>query len=133
MSHFTRVKVAIRDDRRLTEALQEMGHEPVRNADVRGWMGQRTRANLVVRGANGYDIGFVRVDQDRDFEVVADWMLAGEEYGGRDGFIKRLTKEYAAAVTIAEVRKKGFQVVEREMTDSGQIRVRARRYVHAGA
>lgn len=118
MSHFTRVRTEMTDRHLVIEALEEMGHQIQEGGRVRGWNGQQETADLVVRQSNGYDIG-LRQTPSGSFEVVADWMGAGDQ----EAFTRRLRQEYAAAAAIAQVRSQGFTDVRRKRTEDGEIEI----------
>lgn len=118
MSHFTRVRTELTDRRHLIDALEEMGHAIQENGRVRGWGGQHETADLVIRQSSGYDIG-LRKTASGEYEVVADWMGAGDQ----EEFTRRLRQENAAAAAIAQVRKQGYTDVRRKRTDEGDIEI----------
>jgi hypothetical protein len=58
MSHFTTIKVQIKQGEVLLQVLRELGYQVEQNTQVRGYMGDKTNAEYVIRQANGYDLGF---------------------------------------------------------------------------
>ena len=95
MSHFTEVKTKIRDRAMLEKALAALGLAVESNlkqgVDVRGFMGDKTRADLKVLTDTHYDIGFAR-NAEGDFEIIADWELMPKVAGiQRDGFWRGLS------------------------------------------
>jgi len=71
MSHFTTIKVQIKNDETLHPCLQELGYTVECNTQVRGEQGNKTQAEYVIRQQNGYDLGF-RCNGDT-YEVRADF------------------------------------------------------------
>ncbi len=71
MSHFTTIKVQIKRGEILHEVLQELGYQVESNTNVRGYRGDTTQAEYVIRQKNGYDLGFRRSGDN--YEIVADF------------------------------------------------------------
>ena len=71
MSHFTTIKVQIKNGELLHQVLEELGYQVESNVQVRGYRGDKTNAEYVIRQSNGYDLGFRRSGED--YELVADF------------------------------------------------------------
>lgn len=126
MSHFTRVRTRLVDERTLRQALDRMGYEvlPPGNG-VHGWQGQKAAAAFKVRPARtAFEIGFVP-ERDRGYTVVADWW--GIRVVQQQPFMQRLTREYALVGTVSALTAKGYEVQEQIEKESGEIRVVLRR------
>lgn len=118
MSHFTTIKIQIKDGEILNEVLQELGYEVVCNTAVRGYQGKTTEAEYVIRRNNGYDIGFRR--EGETYEAVADFWGADLD---RDEFIDSIAQKYARKTLISSVRKEGFDLEEEEILEDGTLRI----------
>ena len=73
MSHFQRVRLQIREQEHLTQALRDLHYkfQEGEKLPVRGYAGNKDHAQVVVETGCDYDIGF---QQHADvFECVADW------------------------------------------------------------
>ena len=70
MSHFTTIKVQIKNSEVLANVLTDLGHKFEHNTQVRGYQGDRTNAEYVIRQKNGYDLGF-RKDGDDNYRATA--------------------------------------------------------------
>lgn len=116
MSHFTRVRTQLLDQDGLVRALRNLGYAVERQAMVRGWNGQTTPADIVVRGASGYDIGFVRTKAG--FEVVADWSGIPED---RTAFLGRVRQEYALLKAEDAARRAGWVNLRRQRREDGAV------------
>lgn len=123
MSHFTRIRTQLRDLATVEQALADLGYEVVTDAEVRGYMSQRARADLVVRTGGAYDIGF-RAEGD-DIVMVAD--LWGLELD-RDAFMKALTQRYAYHTVQQQAEAQGWQSVEEEVQADGSVRLVMQRW-----
>ncbi|MCL1463425.1 DUF1257 domain-containing protein [Argonema galeatum] len=124
MSHFTTIKVQIKNAEILHECLEELGYQVARNAFVRGYNGDKTEAEYVIRQQNGYDLGFRR--DGENYELVADF------WGARinqQQFINSITKKYAHKSLMATVQAEGFNVEEEETLSDGTVRVVVARWV----
>lgn len=116
MSHFTRVRTRLTDHDVLVQALRNLGYAVERRASVRGWRGQTLAADIVVRGTNGYDIGFVATQNG--FEAVADWSGISEE---QEVFIGRIRQEYALLKAESAARRAGWVNLRRIRQDDGAV------------
>ena len=71
MSHFSTIKIQIKNGEILQQVLTELGYEVESNTQVRGYQGNKTNAEYVIRQKNGYDLGFRR--NSKTYELVADF------------------------------------------------------------
>jgi hypothetical protein len=125
MSHFTTIKVQIKNGEVLQQVLQELGHTVEQNAMVRGYQGDQTVAEYVIRRSNGYDIGFRR-GGDEHYEVIADF------WGTRinqQQFIHEIQRKYAHRMLLHTVAEQGYAIEEEEVMTDGTVRVVVGRWV----
>jgi len=124
MSHFTTIKVQIKDGQVLAESLGELGYEVLQNVEVRGYQGNKTTAEYVIRQSNGYDLGFRRSGDN--YELVADfWGAAIDE----TAFVNTVNQKYAHKMLMQSVVDQGFNVEEEETLEDGTVRVVVGRWV----
>jgi hypothetical protein len=126
MSHFTTIKVQIKDGEVLQQVLQELGHEVVRDGMVRGYQGDKTAASFVIRRSNGFDIGFRRRDGDEDYEVIADFW--GTQMNQKQ-FLDEIQRKYAYRMLMNTVAQEGYNVEAEEVMADGSVRVVVGRWV----
>lgn len=124
MSHFTTIKVQIKNGEVLHQALQELGYQVERNTSVRGYQGDITQAEYVVKQSNRYDLGFRR--NGENYELVADFWGAKID---QQAFINSITQKYAHKTLMATVQEQGFNVEEEETLEDGTVRVVVGRWV----
>jgi hypothetical protein len=124
MSHFTTIKIQIKDGLILVESLRELGYEVLENAQVRGYQGQKTGAEYVIRQGNGYDLGF-RLSGD-SYELVADFWGAKID---QQAFINAVNQKYAHKLLMRSVVEQGFDVEAEETLEDGTVRVLVGRWV----
>lgn len=120
MSHFSRIKVEIKNGEVLHEVLQELGYVVECNTQVRGYQGDKIQAEYVIRRSNGYDLGFHRSDGDDRYELVADF------WGARinqQEFLNPILQKYAHKTLIASVQFQGFDIETQETLEDGTVRV----------
>ena len=122
MSHFTTIAVEIKDSLILQKVLAELGYKVEQNAMVRGYQGSKTKAELVIRQANNYDLGFRRnSDQDGEqFELIADFWGAQID---RTKFLQPILQGYAHKALLAAVQSNNFTVEQEERLADGSLRV----------
>ncbi|WP_017294056.1 DUF1257 domain-containing protein [Geminocystis herdmanii] len=124
MSHFTTIKVQIKNGEILHKTLQELGYTVETNTNVRGYQGIKTKAEYVIRQNNGYDLGFRR--QGDNYELVADFWGAKID---QTKFINDISQKYAHYTLMEEVEKQGFNIEEEETLEDGTLRVVVGRWV----
>jgi hypothetical protein len=126
MSHFTTIKVQIKDGEVLREVLQELGYGVEMNTMVRGYRGDTTSANFVIRRSNGYDIGFRKKDGDENYEVIADFWGTGIN---QKQFLNEIQQKYAHRMLLNTVVQQGYDVEAEEVMEDGTVRVVVGRWV----
>ena len=52
MSHFTTIKVQIKQGEVLLQVLKELGYQVEQNTHIRGYMGDKTNAEYVIKQSN---------------------------------------------------------------------------------
>ena len=124
MSHFTTIKVQIKNGEILHNCLQELGYKVERNIIVRGYRGDTTQAEYVIQQENGYDLGFRR--NGENYEIVADFWGAKIN---QQQFVNSLTQKYAHKTLMATVQEQGFNLEEEEVLEDGTVRVVVGRWV----
>lgn len=124
MSHFTTIKVQIKNSEILHQVLQELGYQVECNTTVRGYRGDKIQAEYVIRQKNGYDLGFRRSGEN--YEIVADFWGAGIN---QKEFVNSLTQKYAHKTLMVIVQEQGFNVEEEEVLEDGTVRVVVGRWV----
>lgn len=124
MSHFTTIKVQIKNGAILHQVLQELGYQVEQNTNVRGYRGNTTKAEYVIRQTNGYDLGFRQ--QGDNYELVADFW--GAKINQQE-FINSISQKYAHRTLMATIQTEGFNVEEEEILEDGTVRVVVGRWV----
>ena len=124
MSHFTTIKVQIKQGEVLLDVLQELGYQVEQNTQVRGYRGDTINAEYVIRQANGYDLGFRK--NGEGYELVADFW--GAEINQQE-FINTISQKYAHKTLMETIQTSGFNVEEEEVLADGTVRVVVGRWV----
>ncbi|MDX2099359.1 MAG: DUF1257 domain-containing protein [Leptolyngbyaceae cyanobacterium bins.59] len=118
MSHFSTINVQVKNGEILHQVLKELGYQVEKNTEVRGYRGDRTRAEYVIRQQNGYDLGF-RQSGDT-YDLVADFWGANVD---QRSLVSTITQKYAHKTLLAAVAEQGFNVEEEEVLPDGTVRV----------
>ncbi|MEA5576193.1 DUF1257 domain-containing protein [Anabaena sp. UHCC 0451] len=124
MSHFTTIKVQIKNGDVLHQILQELGYQVELNSQVRGYMGDKTHAEYVIKQSNGYDLGFRK--NGENYELVADFW--GAKINQQE-FINNISQKYAHKTLMETIQTEGFNVEEEEVLADGTVRVLVGRWV----
>ena len=124
MSHFTTIKVQIKNGEILQQTLQELGYTVEYNKKVRGYQGNKTNAEYVIQQDNGYDLGFRR--NGENYELVADFWGAKID---QQAFVNSIMQKYAHKMLMTSVQEQGFDVEEEETLENGTVRVVVGRWV----
>lgn len=118
MSHFTTINVRIKNGEILHQTLQDLGYQVECDTEVRGYHGDTTQAEYVIRQSNGYDLGF-RL-KGENYELVADF------WGARinqQEFVNSISQKYAHKMLMHSVQEQGFNVEDEETLEDGTVRV----------
>ena len=118
MSHFTTIKIQIKNGEVLQEVLQELGYQVECNTTVRGYRGNTTQAEYVIRQQNGYDLGF-RLNGE-NYEIVSDFW--GAKINQKE-FVNSISQKYAHKTLMNSVQEQGFDIEEEEVLEDGTVRV----------
>ena len=118
MSHFTTIKVQIKQGEVLLQVLKELGYQVEQNTQVRGYMGDKTNAEYVIKQSNGYDLGFRK--NGESYELVADFW--GAEINQQE-FVNNISQKYAHKTLMETIQTEGFNVEEEEVLADGTVRV----------
>ncbi len=146
MSHVCKIELEIRDLRALAEAARALGLELVEDQQTYRWWGHSEGDYPLPAGMTAVDLGkcdhAIRIPgDDRAYEIGVVkrrdgkpgysllWDFYNGGFGmefkvGKDG--ARLKQEYAAAVSIRQMRDQGF-MVSRKVTPDGRIILNATR------
>ena len=124
MSHFTKLKTKILDRECLLKALRNLNYEFEENSSIRGYNRRTRPGNIVIKTNGEFNVGFVRKSSDLSFQILADWYGAAQANGcTRKDFINKVQKEYATTKVLHELRKKGYRIKSRSISDTGEIKL----------
>ncbi|HEY9622571.1 MAG TPA: DUF1257 domain-containing protein [Crinalium sp.] len=118
MSHFTTIKVEIKNGTILHEVLRELGYQVELNTTVRGYQGKTTQADYVIRQTNGYDLGFRQMGET--YEIVADFWGAKVNQAE---LLNSIHQKYAHKTLMTFVNQQGFDVESEDVLEDGTVRV----------
>ena len=121
MSHFSKIQTSLKDLDLLKKSLNDLSihWEPELNK-VRGHRDQTTFANLVIKQANNYDIGFSW--NGVEYQVVADIQFWQQPWSV-DLFLDRVSQRYAYNSIIKSTYDQGFQTVNENVQEDGSIKI----------
>ncbi|MDB9311652.1 MAG: DUF1257 domain-containing protein [Kamptonema sp. SIO4C4] len=107
MSHFSTLRTKISDSEILQTSLRDLGITVKSDADVRGYNGQRVRADLVAVLDGEYDLGWSR-NSDGTYDLIADlWGVAKKH--NQTELINSINQKYAVNKTLSEVKQRGLE------------------------
>ena len=118
MSHFTTIKIQIKNGEILHEILKELGYQVEQNTTVRGYGRDTTQAEYVIRQNNGYDLGFRRSGEI--YEIVSDFW--GARINQKE-LVNSIGQKYAHKTLMNSVQEEGFDIEEEEVLEDGTVRV----------
>jgi hypothetical protein len=106
MSHFSTLRTKISDAAVLTGSLRDLGITVKTEADLRGYQGQKIRADIVAVLEGDYDLGWSR-NADGSFDLIADlWGVAKKH--NQTELINSINQKYAINKTLTEVQQRGL-------------------------
>lgn len=125
MSHFSRIETKMVDKKFVLKALADLGFSFYDEGEqqVIGFGGQKTPVDIRIPLKSSYDIGLRK--KGSAYEVVADWF--GVRGVNQNDFTRRLNQRYAYHATRDKLEQQGFDMVEEQVEQTGQIRVVLRR------
>jgi ABC-type transport system substrate-binding protein len=105
MSHFSTLRTKITDAEILKNSLRDLGINVKTETDMRGYQGQRVRADIVAMLEGDYDLGWSR-NSDGSFDLIADlWGVAKKH--NQTELINSINQKYAVNKTLSEVQQRG--------------------------
>ncbi|MGW1023472.1 DUF1257 domain-containing protein [Streptomyces sp. NPDC002577] len=133
MSHYTRVRTTLRDQKTLVQTLKKLGFTHVESHDepqaLYGYLGdQRSQtAEVIIRrkyvGAASNDIGFARTSDGSFQAVISDY--DSSRYG--KAWLRKLTSTYGHETALSFAEENGYEVVTEETDKDGAVRLTLRR------
>ncbi|MEI6429170.1 MAG: DUF1257 domain-containing protein [Pseudanabaenaceae cyanobacterium] len=106
MSHFSTLRTKVTDAEILKTSLRDLGINMQTEAEVRGYNGQRLRADIVAVLEGDYDLGWSR-NADGSFDLIADlWGVAKKH--NQTELINSINQKYAVNKALAEVKRPGL-------------------------
>ncbi|MEV0218346.1 DUF1257 domain-containing protein [Streptomyces sp. NPDC050704] len=134
MSHFTRVRTALRDPDLLVQALATLGFTTVETHDtpqtLYGYQGDARpdRAEVIIRrrhiGRLSNDIGFRRRDDGAFEAVISEYDRSRYD----QPWLTRLARAYGHAAALRYAEDNGYEVDSDVLEDDGRRRLVLRRY-----
>ena len=104
--YFSTLITKITDPEILVKSLQDLGIIVKREANVRGYNGQRVRVDIVAVLEGDYDLGWSR-NTDGSFDLIADlWGVAKKH--SQTELINSINAKYAVNKTLKEIKERGL-------------------------
>jgi hypothetical protein len=121
MSHFSKIQTSLKDLDLLKKSLNDLSihWEPELNR-VRGYKEQTTFANIVIKQANNYDIGFSW--NGFEYQLVADIQFWQQPWS-IELFLDRVSQRYAYNSIVESTSNQGFQTVNETVQEDGSIKL----------
>ncbi len=123
MSHLVTVDCKIDSIEALSEALVEMGYEPVRNATISSRYWNDKKVDLGIRkDGKTITIGWVN-DGNDTYDLIADWFCTGINQGE---FVEAVNVGHTKHKTSSWMKKNGYSVKYETNTDGNLVVVGTR-------
>ena len=107
MSHFSTLRTKISNAVVLKSSLRDLGIEVKTDADIRGYNGQRIRADIVAVLEGEYDLGWSQ-NANGTYDLIADlWGVAKKH--NQTELINSINQKYAINTTLNETKQPGLQ------------------------
>jgi hypothetical protein len=121
MSHFSKIQTSLKDLDLLKKSLSDLSihWEPELNR-VRGYKEQTTFANIVIKQANNYDIGFSW--NGFEYQLVADIQFWQQPWS-IELFLDRVSQRYAYNSIVESTSNQGFQTINETVQEDGSIKL----------
>jgi len=126
MSHFTKVKTALKDLDMIKKSLDDLGINWNTTMTVlKGYKAQNQSVNLVIKQNNNYDIGFTW--NGIEYHLIADLQFWQQPWPV-DIFLDKITQRYAYNSIIKTTEEERFQRIEETSQENGSIRLILQRW-----
>jgi len=118
MSHFTRIRIELKEKEQIKKALQELGYKIKENAVLTGYGNRKTKAEIL---AEKPGVTFGLNCQNGAYELTADWYLNQEK---EHTVISELKQQYAFVCVKEQVEKMyGYRIENIAKDENGNIRI----------
>jgi len=126
MSHFSKIKTALKDLDLLTKSLDDLGVQWNSTlTQIKGYKKQNHFANLVIQQNNGYDIGFTW--NGIEYQLIADLQFWQQPWSV-ELFLDKVTQRYAYNSIVKTTHSSGFQTIEEVTQENGSIKIILQRW-----
>nr|BDA98510.1 photosystem I assembly protein Ycf35 [Proteomonas sp. NEIS-1375] len=126
MSHFSKLKTTLKDLTLLKRALTDLSISWEDSSQtLRGYKGQTSFANIVIKQNNNYDIGFVW--NGFEYQLIADLQFWQQPWSV-ESFLDKVTQRYAYNSIIQATQDTGFQSIEEVVQENGTIKLTLQRW-----
>jgi hypothetical protein len=130
MSHFTTVETKIKDLVCLKAALKDLGYafsEAEQGVEVKGYLGEKTVAELSIHASKTYDVGVQATASG--YQFVADWWGVETTRGvTQEEFMKKVTQRYAYHKVLSEVAAQGYTIETNDVNADSTISITVRKW-----
>lgn len=130
MSHFTKIQTKLKDIVTIKQVLKDLGYQfseakVGEKLYVKGYLHQRTPADLVIHISRSYDIG-VKITE-KGIVFVADWWGVEVSRGITEKeFVRLVTQRYSYYKAKEILKKKKYTLVEDEVKEDKTIHIKVR-------
>jgi len=126
MSHFSKIKTALKDLNILKKSLSDLKISyNEKDQLIRGYKDQTIFANLVINQNNNYDVGFIW--NGSEYQLVADLQFWQQPWSV-DLFLDKVTQRYAYNSILEATSKEGFKTVLETTHENGVLSLTLQRW-----
>ncbi len=118
MSHFTQIKLQIKDIKILQAAVESLGYKFVENEVARGYSAKQ--ADYVIRLNGPYDVAVVKKGDIYTLEADFYRGYIEEELGQK---MSKLVLEYGKQFTFSIAEQNGFAVSDIQEYENGELKI----------
>ncbi|WP_041233935.1 DUF1257 domain-containing protein [Cylindrospermum stagnale] len=102
--HFSTLRTKITDIEILKTSLRDLGIAVKTEADVRGWNGQRVKADVVAVLEGEYDMGWSK-NSDGSFDLIGDLWGIAQKHNQME-LINAINQKYAMNKSLLEIKRR---------------------------
>lgn len=120
MSHITNLETKIKDFEAIEEAIEVLGYSIEKNGHARGYKGELTKGEYIVKLNCNYDL-IIEKDYSEEgvflgYKIGGDFFMGyiEDELGKNCG---KLLQQYNMIVTEKEAKKRGYHIVKEKSRD----------------
>ncbi len=127
MSHFTKIKTKLKDEKVLISTLENLGYGKniKKGSLVKDYRRNKLKVDFSLEIESSNNIGFLKTSNG-SFDIITDWW--GVNGINKNEFIRNVKQKYSLEIIKREMAKKGYNIVEEKSLEDKSIKIVVRKW-----